>query len=67
LRIDLAHIGEEFPQVCSRLELGSVELGRKNPSPEVLKRTDLTATQIERVKVLYRDDYEYMQNRPQIL
>jgi hypothetical protein len=64
--IDLAHIGEEFPKVCARLELGSVDLGRKNSSPEVLKRADLTTAQIERVKVLYRDDYEYMRNRPQL-
>ena len=62
--IDLAALAEEFPRVCARLELGPVDLGHKNESPEVLKRNDLTTAQIERVKVIYRADYEYIRDRP---
>jgi len=62
--IDLATLAEEFPRVCARLKLGPVDLGHKNESPEVLRREDLSAAQIERVKEVYSDDYEYFSNRP---
>jgi hypothetical protein len=65
--IDLASLAEEFPKICARLELGTVDLGHKNESPEVLKRNDLTAAQTERVRAMYRTDYDYIGNRPQIL
>jgi hypothetical protein len=62
--IDLAAVAEEFPKVCARLELGPVDLGHKNESPDVLKRGDLTAAQIDRVKAAYSMDYELMRDRP---
>jgi len=62
--IDLATLAEEFPKVCARLDLGPIDLGHKNESPEVLRREDLLAVQIERVKEVYSADYEYLRNRP---
>ena len=34
----LDDLADEFQQICVRLGLGWIELGRKNPSPEVLTR-----------------------------
>lgn len=65
--IDLAKLGEEFPKICAHLQLGPVELGHKNESPEVLKRGDLTAEQVERATAMYKADYEYLRNRPRSL
>jgi hypothetical protein len=61
--IDLAHLSAEFPEICIRLGLGPVDLARKNSSPEVLRRQDLTSAQIARVKATYGDDYEFLRNR----
>lgn len=65
--IDLTRLDDEFPQICERLELGKIDLGRKNTSPVVLTRDELTAIQIERIKARYRDDYELIRNRPRLL
>jgi hypothetical protein len=62
--MDLASIADEFPEICKRLGLGEVELGRKNESPEVLTRNDLTAAQIERVQSAYQKDYALIRDRP---
>lgn len=56
----------EFNLICSRLNLGWVELGRKNPSPCVLNRADLTAAQIEIVKNRYAADYEWIEKGPRL-
>ncbi len=65
--IDLAHLSEEFPEICARLGLGPVDLGRKNSSPEVLRREDLTSSQIAWVKATYSADYEFLRSRPRQL
>lgn len=62
--IDLATLAEEFPKVCARLGLDDIELGRKNESPEVLTRNELTAAQIEKVKAAYATDYDLIRDRP---
>jgi hypothetical protein len=46
------------------LKLGWVELGRKNPSPAVLARSDLTSAQIDTVRERYAEDYEWIAKRP---
>lgn len=72
-RLKMSHIvlyddlADEFPQICARLKLGWTELERKNPSPAVLSRNDLTAAQIELVKARYGEDYEWIRNRPRNL
>ena len=65
--IELEHLGEEFPKICERLELGAVRLGRTNSSPSVLRRLDLTSAQIDRVKARYREDYDLIRDRPRAL
>lgn len=58
------NLAGEFEQICHRLKLGWVELGRKNSSPAVLVRSDLTAAQIGVVRQRYAEDYEWIENRP---
>ncbi len=65
--IDLANLADEFPGICAHLGLDGVRLDHKNESPDVLKRNDLTAAQLERVKSMYQADYDCIQNRPRIL
>jgi Sulfotransferase family len=72
-RFKLSHLilyedlADEFAQICVRLKLGWIELGRKNPSPTVLNRDDLTAAQIELIKERYAEDYQWIGNRPRLL
>ena len=63
----LEELAEEFPKICDHLKLGQVELGRKNPSPAVLDRKDLSAAQIDLVKTRYAEDYAWMANLPRKL
>lgn len=72
-RLKMSHIvmledlADEFQRICEHLKLGFVELGRKNPSPAVLHRQDLTAAQVEHVKTRYAEDYAWIANRPRKL
>jgi len=63
----LEDLAEEFPQICRRLGLEGVQLGRKNPSPQVLSREDLTQAQIAQVQSRYAEDYEWIKTRPRLL
>lgn len=63
----LEDLADEFPKICDHLKLGQVELGRKNPSPAVLDRKDLTASQIDLVKTRYAEDYAWLANLPRRL
>ncbi|MBV9993088.1 MAG: hypothetical protein JOZ72_17565 [Alphaproteobacteria bacterium] len=63
----LTDLADEFQQICTRLGLGWIELGRKNPSPEVLTRRDLTQAQIDLVKSRYAEDYAFIERRPRLL
>ncbi|HWA92666.1 MAG TPA: sulfotransferase family 2 domain-containing protein [Rhizomicrobium sp.] len=63
----LEDLTEEFPRICEHLNLGRVELGRRNPSPAVLERKDLTAAQIDLVKSRYAEDYAWAAGRPRKL
>lgn len=65
--IELERLGEEFSRICERLELGEVSLGRTNSSPSVLKRADLTAAQVDKVRARYKDDYDLIRDRPRVL
>jgi hypothetical protein len=65
--IDLERLGEEFSQICERLEVGTNALGRIISSLSVLKRIDLTSTQIDKVKVRYRDDFDLIRDRLRVL
>jgi hypothetical protein len=65
--IDLSRLSEEFSEICARLGLGPVDLGKKNSSPEVLRREDLTSSQIAWVKTAYSADYAFLRGRPQQL
>jgi hypothetical protein len=58
------NLADEFQQICERLKLGWVEMGRKNPSPAVLVRSDLTRAQVDVVRGRYAEDYECIANRP---
>ena len=72
-RFKLSHLvlyedlADEFGQICTRLKLGWIELGRKNPSPAVLTRDDLTSAQVAQVKSRYAEDYACIRDRPRLL
>lgn len=63
----LNDLTDEFQQICVRLGLGWIELGRRNPSPEVLTRRDLTQAQIDLVKSRYAEDYAFIESRPRLI
>jgi hypothetical protein len=62
--IDLADLETEFPKICARLGLEGAALGRVNPSPVVLTRAELRPDQVELIQTRYREDYEFLRNRP---
>ena|ERR1700749_1892086 len=63
--IDMAQLDREFPQICARLGRDPVVVERDNSSPPALRRSDLMARQIERVRELYHMDYDLLRDRPQ--
>ena len=64
--IRLDNLDEEFAQVCTRLGLGKTQLGRRNLSPAILRREDLSPGQIARVRERYAEDYAWLERRPEL-
>ncbi|MBV8976620.1 MAG: hypothetical protein JO261_16200 [Alphaproteobacteria bacterium] len=55
----------EFAAICKTLRVGRLELPHRNPSPAVLTRQDLSASQIATVRERYAEDYAWIDRRPQ--
>jgi len=56
----------EFGQVCGSLGLGKIDLGRRNSSPAILRREDLSAAQIAHIRERYAEDYAWMEKPPRL-
>ena len=61
--IDFAKLPAEFPRICERLGV-EARLPRANESKEVLRREDLSPTQIANIEERYAADYALLKNRP---
>jgi hypothetical protein len=62
--MDYSALDSEFPHICERIGLGYVQLNRRNVSPQVLSRDDLTEADLEFIRDKYAADYALIANRP---
>lgn len=65
--IDFATLEDEFAHIQERLELSPKELPTTNVSPSVMTRADLSADDLEKIAVIYADDYALLKNRPRVV
>ncbi len=61
--VDYTKLDAEFPDICRHLGLGDVKLNRRNVSPQVLSREDLSPADMEFIREKYAADYELIANR----
>lgn len=65
--VDFADLDEELPRIQEKLGLPVKQLPKTNVSPEIATRADLSPDDIEKIAVLYADDYALLNNRPKAI
>jgi hypothetical protein len=62
--VDFGTLDSEFPRICERIGIQSVELRRRNASPQVVSRENLTRADLDFIQEKYAADYAFIKNRP---